>query len=360
MNISRWPFRATSPLVVSLLVTLAFAGGANGAAADAYYLRHGVVVDGTRGVAYVARPDGAIEAVRLSDGSSAWQSAEAALPLAVGGTLLAAQVEDVKPGSRLRVVILDIEARGRKVTEAAAELPAEVYALIADDLQRSFRATATADHAGFLVSWSYRQTVVEGIARDPGAPRPERTLSGTLRVDVPTATAAPVSAGRTPCRGATAVPPAALSVGSVRAVVTGGRGEALKLERWHACTGAALPVRVLSVSALTAVVSADQRHVLAGERVGKGGEADPEYRWSIFSLETGKRVGSVRGHVSAAPFFVWKNTVIFISQPRGFRRGAVWVDQPLELVGVRLTSGKQVWRRAIRDIEYRGPSPPVP
>lgn len=367
MTSLRRSFRSGSSLGVFLVIATVISGGSPPAAAEAFDLRQGVVVDDARGIAYVARPGGVVEALNLLSGSSIWQSSEAALPLALCGSFLLAQAEHPEPGPLLRLVVLDVDARGRTVTEAVRELPRGVHALITDDLQRSFRVVAEPLDAGFVVSWSYREIVVEGVRRADGEPPPELKLSGAMRVDIPQTAA---TSGRTNCpdrNSKNAAAPndetfrhATFTVGNVRAGISGGRGEALELKRWNACTGERLKDVTLSPRAITSVVSADRKHVLAGERVGKGGERDPEYRWSIFSLATGKRLGSIRRDVSAAPFFIWKNTVVFVAQPRGFRRGETWVDQPLALVGVRLKSGTEAWQREIRDTEYRGPSPPAP
>jgi hypothetical protein len=111
--------------------------------------------------------------------------------------------------------------------------------------------------------------------------------------------------------------------------------------------------------ALVALPSADRKHLLASVRVGTGGPADPEYEWSIFSLETGERLGQLRRDVSALPFFVWKDCVVFESPPQGFRRDGNWIEEPLEVRAVRLPGGERVWHRAVRDLEYRGPMPGV-
>lgn len=365
MKQSQFPLRCSVSLEVCLLAASVFWAHVPSAAAEAFDLRHGVIVDFAHGAAYVARPEGGIESVQLSTGRQLWKSSAASLPLAVKDELLAAQAEDQKPGPRLRIVVLDLENRGRKLKEMASDLPADVRALVSNDLQGAFRAGAVGDSRGFLVSWFFRQTTVEGIARDPGEAPQELQRSGTMRVDIASAVVA--SPSRVHCASAAARPPVPkgafqqklLEVGRVRAVLIGGGGGPLTLKRWK-CSGDPLPDKTLVAKALSTIISADGRHLLAGERVGKGGLADPEYRWSIFSLETGKRVGALQRHVSGAPFVVWKNIIVFISQPSGFKRADAWIELPLELLGARLENGTHVWQRAIRDTEYRGHIPPSP
>lgn len=365
----RAPARLACALWVILLVsTPVVAGQSAPAGAPIFEIRHGVIVDAARGALYLGKPNGGIEAVELSTGRSLWTSGEAALPLALDNRLLLTQAEQVPAGQRLRLVVLDACAEGRKVVESLAALPPDVRALVADELGRSFRATAERDQDGFLVSWLYKKTLIQGIR---GEPPPQRTLSGTARVVVR-------ARRRATARAATARPPRCVArlaerlmelnglphlpwlARTVFAITQGGRGGPLTLKRWDACKGEALPDRILSRNALAALPSADWKHVLISQRVGSGGSDDPEYQWSIFSLETAERVGDLRRDASAAPFFVWNNSVIFESQPYGFRSGTAWIEMPLEILAIRLSSGGPIWNRAIRDLEYRGPTPPVP
>jgi hypothetical protein len=112
-------------------------------------------------------------------------------------------------------------------------------------------------------------------------------------------------------------------------------------------------------AAVTVLPSADQRHLLASERVGGGGPEDPEYRWSIFSMATGQRIGRLFADVSGAPFFVWGDAIVFEHPPYGRRSGDDWLESPLQVRSVLLASGDLAWERPVRDLEYRGPLPPA-
>ena len=339
-------------------------------APPSFELRHGVIVDGTRGALYLGEPEKGIEAVEISTGRSLWRSVDAAVPLALNGRVLAAQGEEAMPAARLPIVVLDVGAGGRKVLDALVVLPPDVRPLVADELGRSFRVTAERDEDGFLISWSLKESQVLGIARPPGEPPPERTLSGAARVSVETGRVVALEGAAAPSRpridsaaervrDSQALPQAPWRAGTVLAITEGGRGGPLTLKRWDAGTGKALPDRPLMAKALVALPSADRKHLLASERVGTGGPGDPEYGWSIFSLETGERLGEARRDVSAAPFFVWKDCVVYVSPPYGFRSDDRWIEEPLKIRAVRLAGGDPVWDRAVRDLEYRGPMPPV-
>lgn len=338
------------------------AGQSSTADASGFELRHGVIVDRAQGAIYLGEPGGGIDAVDLSTGRSLWRSAEGALPLALHGRYLIVQREEARPGPRLPIVVLDVRAGGRQVVESTIALPAGVHAHVAETLERVFRASAAPDRTGFLVSWTYTETLVQGVARDPGEPPPQRALSGTEHVELPQATAAPSARVRNEVAErlmkAHGLPHVPWRAGAVLAGTEGGRGARLTLKRWDAETGAALPDRALLAKALVALPSADHTYLLASERVGSGGPGDPEYRWSIFLLETGERAGELRRDVSAAPFVVWNGSIVFEAQPYSVRRGTTSIDEPLKLVALRLSSGDPIWDRAVRDVTYRGPAPP--
>jgi hypothetical protein len=107
-----------------------------------------------------------------------------------------------------------------------------------------------------------------------------------------------------------------------------------------------------------ALASADRGHVLAAERVGAGGPQDPEYRWSIFSVDSGDFVGELRRDISASPFVVWNGTLVFETPRIGYRTGETWVDEPLKIRGLRLSNGASLWDHEIRDLSYQGTTPP--
>ncbi len=357
----------TTTRVAILVVLLLFSTTTLFAQPKTFELRRGVLVDGGRGAVYIPHPDGAIEAIDLSAGRVLWTYSEAALPLTVDGSLLVVQGEEKRPGL-LPIAVLDLQADGRKVVDAVIPLPNDVRAMVADDFERSFRATAQREGDAFLISWTYKEMVVSGMYRAPEEPLPTRIISGAARVQIATGrviASAPIAprpgtdAAAQRIKAIHDLDQTPLQSGNVVAMTKGGRGAALTLKRWDVRTAAALPDRELSRKAIVAMPSAEEKYVLASERVGAGGAEDPEYRWQIFSLESGERVGELRRDVSAAPFFIWNDNVIYESRPYGYRIGEVWVDEPLKIRAMRLSQGVQSWDRPVRHLEYRGPVPPA-
>ena len=326
-----------------------------------FLLRRGAIVDPAHGAAYVSKPNGTIDAVDLASGRTLWTSDEAALPLGTDGGFLVAQVEE-KPRAteRLQVVVLEA-AGGGKVSEASIALPAGVRGLVSDERGRSLRVTVEREGALFLVSWYYKDGRITGIA--PGQDQPTvRRFAGSARVHPQTGRVVASDGGlvnEVPGKwkkyGTPPAPP--WQSGNVSAQVEGGRGGPLRLKRTNSGNGQQLPEQTLSKRAITAVASADQRHLLASERVGEGGPDDPEYSWGIFVLDTAELATELRRDVSAAPFFVFGDSLILESAAHGYLLGDVRVDEPLEIQAVRLSTGVAKWDVEIRDLTYRGPNP---
>lgn len=342
----RWPWVVLSCLVA--LPWLAPAPPAHGEpsrsqnlapdSATAVALRDGVIVDAARGVAYVMNREGRVDALRTADGAVVWSSPDAAKPLLVVGGALVAQAEPTAAGE-LPLVTLD-RASGRLLTRAAVELPAGVWARLADGPRHSFR-TAAAERAGeVVVSWE--ATVREGGPELQGyVPAPEE--------------------GRAP--GAA---PAQLQERSREerlrgsAVLDPGSGAVRAAAKAH--LAAPTPGAVLrTYDGLAQVpgrkfLSADGRHVLVSRRTGS---ADPfeRYRWSIYT-RGGALVGELTSHRSAAPFVVAGSRVLFEGLLSGTRVGEEMVIRPLRLQAVELASGAEAWAQPIRQVEFTGPFPP--
>jgi hypothetical protein len=355
--------RRTRTSILVFTLTLFSAAGAFAQPASAFLLRRGAIVDPVRGGAYISRPGGTIDAVDLTSGRTLWTSGDAAVPLGVGDGLLIAQFEEKpKATERLQVVVMNV-AGGDKVSEASIPLPAGVRGLVADERGRSFRATAEREGSHFLVSWYYLEHLSRGIAPERGQPMVRR-FAGSARVHPQTgkvvaSEGGPVNEvpGRWKTHGTPPLPP--WRSGNVSARTEGGRGGPLTMRRTDALSGRSLPDQTLSKAAITSVPSADQRHLLASERVGEGGPDDPEYRWAIFAIDTAERATELRRDVSASAFFVFGDSVILESPAHGYRRGDLQVDEPLEIHAIRLSTGVAKWEVELRDLGYRGPRPPA-
>lgn len=321
-------------------------------AANGHEVRRGVIADPERELVFIGLPVSGVEAVDSSSGRSVWKSDAGALPLASDDRTVLVRGEEKPAGPRLPIALLDV-ATGQKSAEAVVTLPEGVRALVTAQKGRTFTTTAVAEANGFLVTWTYFETVIQGVTPLEGEMPPVRTVSGAFRVN---AAGKVIELPEPPSLPDRANEP--WRAGNVLASIEGGRGEAMTLKRREAGSGAPLPDVVLSRRALLGLPSADRRHIVVSERAGEGSTTDPEYRWAIVSLENGTRIGELRRNVSAAPFFLTRDNVVYESRPHGYKSGESWIVRPLELEAVRLSGGIPVWNREIRDLDYRGVLPP--
>ncbi|HEY0372024.1 MAG TPA: PQQ-binding-like beta-propeller repeat protein [Thermoanaerobaculia bacterium] len=328
-----------------------------------FQLRDTAIIDEPRGAAYIAKPNGTIDAVDLAAGRTLWNSDDAALPLGVGDDLLVAQFEEKPAGERLRIVVIDT-ASGSKVSEATIPLPDGARALVSDELGKKFRATAEREGATFLITWYYQSLAVRGDAREKEEDEREEagSFAGSVRIQARSGKVLASSGGpvtdvpaRWRMHGAPPQQPWHANGRSVRS--EGGRGGPLVLKRTESASGRPLPEQAVSNRALVHVASFDQRHLLVTERVGDGGPDDPEYRWQVFAMDTGERATELRRDVSATPFFVFGDSIVLISPPHAYRNGDTLVEVPLKLEAFRLSTSVAKWNVELRDLTYRGRMP---
>jgi hypothetical protein len=107
----------------------------------------------------------------------------------------------------------------------------------------------------------------------------------------------------------------------------------------------------------TQFVSADGRHVLASEWIGNDSSWN-KYRWTIYALANGARVGEIPAPFPQAPFFVSGAALVFEGRPfvRRVDDGAL-VREPLRLRAVELANGAEAWTAPLRDTAFYGPFP---
>ena len=341
---NRWPWVVLACLaaIVSIVVTPAAQAApsrAQSLAPDSSptLLRDGVLVDAGRGVAYVMNREGRLDALRTSDGAVLWTSAEAVKPLLVTGDLLVAQADATAPG-KLPVVTLDRGA-GKVVARAAVDLPAGVWARLADGPRSSFRASAAPLDGRVLLSWEskragkgaelqgYVPAPTEGQAPDAGP----ATLAERLRIQE--------------TRGSAVLDPRSGAV----AIGAKASAAAMAAPGLHTFDGLAdVPGRKF--------LSADGRHVLVS-RLADARQVNGRYHWEIYT-RAGARVGEMASDVSAAPFVVAGSLALVEGRPYGIRGDDGMAGAPLRVRAIDLTNGLEAWAQPILQVEFVGPFPP--
>lgn len=338
----------------------------------AFDLVPGVLVDRLGNRIFLMSPERGIDALSLSSGNLDWSSDAAAKPLAIYGDVLIAQADSASASARMEVVLLDANRGGSPLETLALALPAGVFGRVDDGMGASFRATATVRDGVPLISWQSTNRRTKGTAPEPGETL-ERSQSAGYALDIQSLRLVPVAAPAAP--QARAVLPQAVRaavaaerfaegpyeagqvLAATQVVASNPNSPRLVLRRWDAGSGTALPeVELVRGPIILQLPSVDRRHLLVSESVAPG-DAE-EYRWSLFSLETGEQVGQIRHARSHAPFFVAGRSLVIESPAYGHRVGEEWVDEPRMVRAVVADGGALIWERPLRDTAYRGSYPP--
>jgi len=330
----------------------------------------GVVLDPGRDVVYLMSPDDEVEAVATSSGRLLWSTAEAAKPLAVDGDLVIAQRPPSGSGGVLEIAVLDRNS-GRLLRTIPLSLGHDARAAIDDGMGTRFVATADVRAGVPVVFWEQTVREIRGAAPLPDEEQPSRQLSGAYRLDLEAGTAVAVEAHEV--RNEPELPAAVVQwqdlgtrswpaawAGEVIAVISvfsEGESPRVVLRRWHRGMAAALPeIELFRGDLVVEFLSADDQAVAIVERVAPG--EWEEYSWSVFSLESGGRLGQLSESQSYAWSVVDGSTLIYVAQPYSRRIAEERVDEPKKLRAVRLDGGRTLWERPLRDTSYRGPLPP--
>ena len=334
---------------------------------ESFILVPGVVADPGRGLVYVMRPAGGIEALDLADGGVRWASDRADQPLLVAHGVLVALAESPVPG--LALALLDPES-GEPAAEAAEplvlSLPSGVVAGIDQALDRSFEHSVLESGGGIYLTWEFIERHVTGVAppggrvfarRETGAFRFLGRAFATSPPPMPTPGVWPAEVQE--LLDSRQVPRPPWRTGTVLAVAQQRYDpDELVLKRWRQRDGEPLEEGVLSAGRAIAVLgSCDERHVVVA--MGSGRSApDPSYLLRIHSLSTGDLVAHVPSERSAGPFCLLGSRLLRLSLPEVRRVGDRLVVSPLALVASDVGSGAEVWRRVVRDTAFRDPAPP--
>ncbi|MFP5286050.1 MAG: hypothetical protein ACLGI9_09965 [Thermoanaerobaculia bacterium] len=316
----------TAPVLLGgLLASLSMLLAASAYAAparDGVALRDGVVVDTARSVAYVMHPQGGIQALDLRRGNVLWRSAAGERPLALAGNRLVAQA--LPADGELRIVALDVRG-GALSAKAGFRMPEGVQAGVAETLEQAFHLTAAPSQDGIVLSWEVEELSGLPTRRDQRLGSPEQIAAESRESRQGTALFDPAT-GR-------------LSKVAARQI--------------------ARPAVARSLSAPSSVEgrfsSADGRYVLASRLVDDA-SALP-YQWTISDARSGAVLGTLRSEASMAPFAVAGGRLIHVAPPSIRLEEGKMVERPLRIRAVDLATGREAWRREIRDTAWRGPVP---
>jgi hypothetical protein len=314
-----------------------------------FELRPGVLVDRNRDLIYVMSPDGGVVALNLKRGTEEWRTKEVGKPLTLAGKLLVGQAESSGPPGQLKLVTIDPDKKGAPLMEKTVAIRPDVVAAIDESFRHSFIAKARSLGEKAQVTWEYFANPLKGVR--PGT---SRTYLGE-------------SVAGDEVRIAAASDPSAPGQSATQRIRRSG---AFQLDlRSGAVSNAApqdSPVKAEVARDLPDVhakgvpepqfLSADGKHVLHSRRIADDSVWE-KYLWVVFDREA-KPLGEFRAPIRVAPFFVSGSDVIYETGPYARTIGKELVHEPLQIQAVDLSTGKTIWKQAIRDTTPRGAPPP--
>ncbi len=327
----------------------------------------GVVVEPGRGIVYVMRPGGGIEALDVGDGRLQWASSRADQPLFVSGNALFAMIETA--AGALAAAKLD-PANGLPPAKAGEPLvlplPAGVTAGIDRSLEHDFTLAVGTVADEIHLTWEFRVRTVTGFA-SPDASSSERRETGVFRflgdsfeAISPESMIALAETWPAEVEALSeAIRKQPLRAGNVIAIAEQRYGpDQLVLRRWRAGDGEPLEEQLLYVGRALAVLgSCDERHVVVAIANPEGAAARP-YVLRYVEIASAALLAELPSSRSAGPFCIAGTRLLRLSQPERRRVDGTMVATPLEIAAFDLGSGELAWRRPVRDTAFRGAPPP--
>ncbi len=311
-------------------ICLAFLLTFAAAAQERIELREGILVHPSDDVAYVMAPDGGVAAVDLATGVPRWTTQKAAKPLLLVGNRLLCQIQPATIAQRddLLLAALDVSYRGKVIARAALDLPDEVVTAVTETPFGHFFINARkVGSESAKVAWQFAFSGKRGTP-----PRPEEE--------------------ETPARPLAAIREflGHLSIN----LATGAIGRVEETETLApASTDSLVDGSDTDESPGTQYRSADGRTLLTSERLPDDREWN-NYRWTVTDTANGEKLGAIRTFVAFAPFVVRRGVLVMETKPY-IRDGDM---QPAMLRGYDLATGNQQWTFVVREIVFRGPTPP--
>jgi hypothetical protein len=276
------------------------------------------------------RPGGGIDAVELASGSVRWHSDGAAKPLALADDRLIAQAES-RSANALDLVVLDARS-GAARDVVRLPLPAGVAASVVDTPAGSFRVRADRTGSQLMVSWQ--------ASTKTSATPAQGYLPATDEGQAPTIVAGQATIGL-----------GAKSLGvEAESGVRSAAPRRPRLQELEAPAVAAAEGRQF--------LSADSRHVLVSEPLHASEFTLNPHQWTVYERGSGTRLGSVPAPVAATPFVVVGTTLYYTTPVQVLLQGSRMVEHRAALRAVNLTTGAEVWQKAVQETAYKGPFPP--
>lgn len=327
-------------------------------------LSAGIIIDTDGGQAYVMAPEGGVTAVALQDGATLWHSDAVEKPLLLSENLLLGQAVPPASGEGVAIRMLRVDGRGDVASEGVVPLPGGVDPIIEPTADRGFSVSAEPLNGDAMLRWEFRERPLRGLATGPDEVLPEevlpdmgpaRRMLGAAPAD---AEAAPeAEADETVVRGQVRLSPAD---GTVRPMVEPSIERAPpSVPQFTAARVDVAPEASRAEAPEDPLVfqSADGAHRLRSVPTDDGDDLWTIYRWELYETGASTPLGTIKLHVSFAPFVVTDGRVIVELQPYAHVKDGTVTEEPMQLRAYDLTSGERLWSTPVRDI-YAVPEPP--
>lgn len=368
----RHSLNALTMLLVGLLLPLT----SHAAGPDVFKLAPGVIVDRAGSRVYTMHQDRSVEAFDLGTGSRVWISDAAQKPLWAAGNTVYAQGFPKPDNGNLHILFLNDADGSLQPETLEVPLPTSVEPQIDEQRGKTFAVHLLGDAQSLLVSWDFLDQ--SSMPKPwPDAPTPKIVFEqGAALLDPVSEKVEQVSLSAVSPRSRA---PAAVGLlldtstlkepfwlaGTVTANITDSSraqgGREIVLQRWDAETGAALQdITLFEGPVVSHMASADQQHYLVATLSGDTVNGVVQYRWSVFSLESGDLAGEFLMNTSAMPFSLAAGSVLLVTPPFGHLVDDTWVEVAPMVRKLDMQSGAEIWARPIRDTIYRGPVPSSP
>jgi hypothetical protein len=333
-------------------------------------LRPGILVDLKGQRIILPAVDGGIEAISYLTGTQSWASERADKPIVLVDGVLLAQV-GVGQSPILKIAFID-PATGEIEGEREVRLPEMVVPVVGASKRMRFFIKAHRIEGRLILEWKHimnpRFRAFDPDFYSEPYSRGLKPLIQTGQVEVQTGSRnlRVVDEADVQVLGSDCVPPdsASRSVGNgirrswgcvgstlVSAEETGSGGSRqVVVRRWDRRSGSSLgSVTLEHRGGEFKNPSIDGLHVLTSSPDFE--EETKTYSLWAHSAESGRLVGRVKHHVSAARFFVAGSLLVLEAPPSGEQVGGEWREAPLRLKAFELSSGNLVWEHVIRDTD---------
>ncbi len=308
-------------LVLSLYLFTGVAAIAQTTTNTAVLLREGVVINAERTQVYVVAPDTVVQAISVTTGQLDWKAGLKGMPLTIGNGDLIVHVAGMKP-NEVTIANLDVR-RGEVKSRSTIALPGNAKVKITKLPERSFRLWAKSLNGELNFYWDYTERIVKG-SYEPSSDS-VAVQSGAFKMEWTTRKLNSINKSLIPDNF---------------------NKESILAKRDQ---------RVPNNNAQQ-FISRDDKIILASEKIADDTVFN-SYRWQFFD-KTNKKLAEIRDYRSYAPFVVAGNILIYETGPYVRSIAGNIKEVPLQIVAIDLRTGRELWRKAILDTVYRGPSPP--